>query len=807
MMHFNKLIARTLVCGLLASTAISAPAFAQAAQDGADQDSSSADIVVTARLRSERLQDVPVAITALPSETLERYSVSSISDMSTFVPGMVVGRQVTGSSASIFLRGIGSTSLSAGFDQSVSFSIDGLPMSRGREILFSQYDIEQVEVLKGPQALFFGRNTTGGLINITTKGPTSNFEAGIKGAYGFEGKEWYTEGYVSGPLSDTLRARVAFRANDSQGVFKNTAPATSVDPATGFTRLRVDDRRGANNAISGRGTLEWEPSSNFQATLKAGFTNYEDNGAGDLYERICGGGRTVPAATSGFADPAADCVADGRSPHSTLAREVAGSPGLRNSRDGRPYTDLKTRYALANLQYNLDGVNLTSITAYYRFKQQDLNDFNGSTRTVYTAQQATFKQFSQELRLQTESSGPLNVTSGIFFASSKFDLEFDAYLFGGAADSAGRYVTNSRDNGFDGKTLSAFAEFSYEPMPELVLTGGARYSFDQKDSFQRALPGHSSFWAAFPPTYAVRDRYRESNISPQATITYKPSRDISIYGAYKQGYKAGGFNLSQTQSPTATVATGRFTSETAEGWEGGFKSLLWDRNLRFNLTGYHYTYSDLQVQFYNPVTAGTVVANAGELVIKGIEADFNLKVPGMTALSLHGSVAYNDAKYKNFIGSCFGGQTVAQGCNLLPNATNTAFNGQNYSGRTPPKAPKWGAQFGASVEQELGSNMLFTLTGDATHTSAYNYTDTLRPDAIQRAVTRFDATASISGNDDLWKLSLIGRNLTNKYVVTSANDMSFTGGTGTGTAAGVVTDLNAQIDRPREIYLELSLKF
>lgn len=806
-MNFSRDVVRTLVSGMLASTVLATPAFAQESQVAAVEDVSANEIMVTARLRNERMQDVPVAITALPSETLERYSVANISDMSTFVPGMVVGRQVTGSSASIFLRGIGSSSLSAGFDQSVSFSIDGLPMSRGREILFSQYDIAQVEVLKGPQALFFGRNTTGGLINITTKNPTSDFEAGIKGAYGFEGKEWYGEGYVSGPIGDTLRGRIAFRANDSQGVFINTAPATSIDGGSGLTRYRVDDRRGANKAFSGRVTLQWEPTSNFEATLKAGFTSYKDNGAGDLYERICGGGRTVPASTSGFPDPSADCVADGRSPHSTLPREVAQSPGMRFARDGKPYTDLETRYALANLQYNLGGVNLTSITAYYKFKQQDLNDFNGATRTVYTAQQAGFRQFTQELRLQTVSSGPLNATAGFFFASAKFDLLFDAYLFGGAADSAGRYVTNSRDNGFDGKTMSAFAELSYEPIPEIVLTGGARYSYDRKDSFQKALPANSNYWSFFPPTYAIRDRYSEENVSPQATITYKPSSDISIYAAYKQGYKAGGFNLSQTQSPAATVASGRFGSETAEGWEGGLKSLLWDRNLRFNLTAYHYTYSDLQVQFYNPVTAGTVVANAGELVIKGIEADFNLKVPGLSAISLHGSVAYNDAKYQNFIGSCYGGQTIAQGCDQLPNASNTVFNGQIFSGRTPPKAPKWGAQFGAAFEQPIGNDLLFTLTGDATHTSSYNYTDTLRPDGIQKAVTRFDATASLSGPDDRWKVSLIGRNLTNKYVVTSANDLSFTGGTGTGTTTGVVTDLNAQIDRPREVYLELSVKF
>lgn len=805
-MKMSKLMSRVIISGLLASTAIAMPVLAQEAPQAAGDEQDPGEIVVTARLRSERLQDVPVAITALPSETLERYSVASISDMSTFVPGMVVGRQVSGSSASIFLRGIGSSSLSAGFDQSVSFSIDGLPMSRGREILFSQYDIEQVEVLKGPQALFFGRNTTGGLINIATKNPTRDFEIGLKGAYGFEAKEWYTEGYVSGPISDTLSGRIAFRANDSQGAFTNTAPATSIDPGTGFTRRRVDDRRGGNKAISGRATLLWEPTSDFDATLKVGFTDYEDNGAGDLYERVCGGGRTLPRPTSGVADPAADCLVNGRSPHSTLAEQVAASNTVRWTRDGVPYTDLKTAYGVLNLHYNLDGVDLSSITSYYRFKQDSFDDFNGSTYTVMLGQNAKFSQLAQEIRIQTDSSGPLNATGGIFLAKTDFDFGIDGYLFP-LPDAQGRYRTYGRDNGVKGTTMSAFVELSYDITPELELAGGARYSADSKNSFQLSLPSNSNFDAAFTRNLLIKDRFRDENISPQATITYRPTQDFSVYAAYKQGYKAGGFNISQTEGPSASVRNGRFGSESADGFEAGIRTQALDRNLRLNITGYRYKYSDLQIQFYNPVTAGTVVSNAGQLIVQGVEGDFNYRVPGLTGLSLHGTVAFNDAEYQDFVGQCFGGQTVAQGCNLLPNPAGTAFNGQDYDGRTPPKAPKWGAQFGAALDTQLSDGLNLTLTGDATHTSSYNYTDALRPDAVQKAATRFDASLALSGNDERWKLSLIGRNLTNKLVITSANDMSFTGGTGTGTAVGLVSDLNAIIDRPREIYVELAMKF
>ena len=197
------------VAGIALVSSLGSAPMAIAQQADAQTPTVVEDIVVQARRRDERLIDVPVAITAIGGESLSDYSVSRVSDLATLVPSLVTGKAASGSSASIFLRGVGSTALSAGFDQSVSFVIDGLPMSRGREISLPQFDIQNVEVLKGPQALFYGKNTTGGLINVNSNNPTANFEAGAKTGYGFEGQEWYGEAYVSGPITDTLRG--AFR--------------------------------------------------------------------------------------------------------------------------------------------------------------------------------------------------------------------------------------------------------------------------------------------------------------------------------------------------------------------------------------------------------------------------------------------------------------------------------------------------------------------------------------------------------------------------------------------------------------------
>ena len=193
-----------------------APSSPEAASDDTANSGSPDDIIVTARRKSERLLDAPVAITAVSGETLEKYQVTRVSDLAGQVPSMVAGRAASGSSASIFLRGVGSTALSAGFDQSVSFVIDGIATSRGREISLPQFDIQRVEVLKGPQSLFFGKNTTGGLISITSNSPTNAFAAGVKAGYGFEARDRYAEAFISGPLSDGLCVRLAGRYGKSR---------------------------------------------------------------------------------------------------------------------------------------------------------------------------------------------------------------------------------------------------------------------------------------------------------------------------------------------------------------------------------------------------------------------------------------------------------------------------------------------------------------------------------------------------------------------------------------------------------------
>jgi outer membrane receptor protein involved in Fe transport len=801
------------LASVIAFAAASVPASAQTpASDTAPVDDTATtapvegEIIVTARRRDERLIDAPVAITALGGEALDNYAVTDFSDMASLVPTMVAGKAASGSSASIFLRGVGSTALSAGFDQSVSFVIDGMPMSRGREIGLSQYDIQRVEVLKGPQALFFGKNATGGLISVTSNSPRDVFEAGFKAGYGFEAREKYGEGYISGPLSDTLRARLAFRVADSEGAFTNTAALTYLDPL-GMERHRNSKYRGGGRTYSGRATLEWDATDNLTFQVKTGYTDQKDGGPTDILERICGGGRTVPFTANGVPpSPNADCTVDGRSDSSTIPLAVAEA-NYRYAGDGHMYSRLKSGYGILTATLTSDVFDVTSITSYYRFKQTDLNNVSGEAYPATFSQLADYRQTAEELRFQSKWDGSVNVLFGLFASGNKFIFNTDAYIFPVPLDpGSGTYVTFKRDNGFTGSSMSAFGEVTANITDSIELAGGARWSYESRDSYQASLPAHAAFAGAFPPGLRLDDRYRETDLSPQATIRYKPSRDLTFYAAYKEGFKSGGFNISQSLTPAASVPAGEYGAERARGGEVGARAILMGGSLSLNATAYLYDYLDLQVQNFDPVTIGQVVANAGTLRVKGIEGDFNWRSGGF---SLRGAAAFNDAKYKDYIGQCYAGQTVAAGCNLLAPSLGAAFTSQDYDGRTPPKAPRFAGRIGASYEMPLtDSGWSLQLSSDVTYTGKYNFTDTLRPDGVQKAYTKIDAALRLNGPDDRWTIGLIGRNLTDKLVVTAANDIPFAGGTGTGTAGpGILADMSAFVDNPREIYVEVGFKF
>ena len=431
---------------------------------------------------------------------------------------------------------------------------------------------------------------------------------------------------------------------------------------------------------------------------------------------------------------------------------------------------------------------------------------SGEAYPASFSQLADFEQFAEEVRVQSKFEGPFNVLFGAFYAKGDFDFNTDAYIFPVPLDpNTGTYTTFKRNNGFNSKSFSVFGEGTLNLASKIELSAGARWSHEARDSYQYSLPANAAFAAVFPGNIRLADKFKDDNLSPQVSLRYKPETDTTIYAAYKQGFKSGGFNISQALTPAASVAAGRFGSETAEGEEIGLRTIRFHHDVQVNITAFDYLYKNLQVQTFDPQSVSLIAANAGRLRTRGVEGDVNWRVSAVPGLSLRAAAAYDDVKYEDYVGQCYSGQTIAQGCNQQ--MVGGAYTAQNYDGRTPPKAPKFAGRVGGSYERELNERMTLRLSGDVSRTSRYNFTDTLRPDGWQSAFTKVDASVSVSGPDDRWTLALIGKNLTNALVVTSANDIPFAGGTGTGTNTGVLADMSAFVENPREIILELSLKF
>jgi iron complex outermembrane receptor protein len=247
------------------------------------------EVVVTARKREELLIAVPAAVNAISSADLMRYGATSLTEIAQLVPQVIIAKTGGGGAgASLSIRGIGSSPLDAGIDQTVSLNIDGMQISRGRLVTQSFFDLEQVEVLKGPQALFFGKNSPGGVISLKSLGPTKDVEAHLQAGYEFNADQRFTEGAISGPITDTLGVRLAVRASNMDGYIRNNAepladPSDPSHPSGGAAHRRDP----GTSEVIGRLTLDWRPVENLGAILKVLGSKESDNGETAGTELLC----------------------------------------------------------------------------------------------------------------------------------------------------------------------------------------------------------------------------------------------------------------------------------------------------------------------------------------------------------------------------------------------------------------------------------------------------------------------------------------------------------------------------------------
>ncbi len=763
------------------------------AQDAAAAEPEMADdIVVTARKRAETLVDVPVAITAVGAAEVARYAATDLSRIGQLVPQVIIARSSgAGSGASFIIRGVGSSQGDTGIEQTVTLNLDGVQLSRGRAIGQGFFDVRQVEVLKGPQALFFGKNSPGGVISVTSAGPTDEFEGFVRGGYEFRTDERFLEGAVSGPVTDTLGMRLALRGSDSEGYIRNLARPGVASPFFPGVAMpgAINTRQSATNELMGRLTVAYTPVDNFDATLKVFGAKRNENGLA-LAENI---GCVDKPKVLGVTDPTGDCKLDGRRSVSALPEELAQN--VPRAGNGEMYS--KNKFLLTSLtaNYQVSDITITSVTGYYDYKFTALDEFSFSAPGgLWTTFAEKYRSFSQELRAVTDFDSPINFAFGGLYETVKRRNDVANMQLNRPVDpvSGNRLISENLVHN-KGETLSFFGQAILDITETVELAGGVRWTQEDKSTRMQNNYVHPTANLVNPLNRRpqglwLNSDYKDENWSPEVTLSWHPTDRSTLYVAYKTGYKSGGFSTPQGGIPGSwNELTPVFGAETAEGAEIGAKAELFDRAVKLNLALYRYTFDDLQQTSFNAVTFLYSIRNAAKARTSGVELDGSWRVSPY--VSLRGSVAYNRAKYLNFpLSPCWTGQSAAQGC---------SGGVQDLSGEALARAPRWNLAGGVSYDLPVGSGLMIGLTADANYTSGYWLQETQNPSAWQKGFARIDASARLYDEDEKWELALIGRNLTNKWYATASTDKPL----------GAVGEVSAATGRPREVLLQFMHRF
>jgi outer membrane receptor protein involved in Fe transport len=804
-----------IVCAMPIRAAFAASEAAAEAATEATPEGGLETIVVTARKRTESVQDVPVDVTAVTGEEIRRQDLTSLEKLAEVTPDFNVGRASNGSAAQLTLRGIGSSSTSIGIEQSVAVVVDDVYYGQGRIIEEGFFDLGEVSILKGPQALFFGKNATAGVIALTSADPTNTAELMTKAAYEIESKTTQVEAVASGPLTDTLGVRVAVRGSIMNGgYYKNEADDvtySTFDSATHDTTEHVagpapSDSPGEHELLA-RATVKWTPTDQLTATLKLSSDyNYVNNSSWNYVAYSCPTGSLALnaqwACGNSFITHQNDMPTD-------IAQNYPYADG------GGTYNRYQSYAATLTLNYKLDDYTLTSVSNYQTNNNTWLCscDFESSGPTgVWATEDSTWYAASEEFRALSTFHFPVNFMVGAL--AQKTMRVFNQWVTDGGvsnsdAPAGDEYVTTAKYSTTEGKTYSVFGQAIWQVVPTVEATAGLRYTHETKDSFFTQPYNNPLVTAIFRPENVpfgqVTADQLFTNVSPEATISWKPVQDIMFYGAYKTGYKSGGFDNSGINSaaiPANPATYMTFRPEKAKGFEIGAKTTTLEHQLRVNLELFDYKYTDLQVDFFNsPIFAfQTVSADARTA---GAELDVDFAPRAVSGLTLHTTLIYDEAKYTSFNGPCYAGQTPAEGC-TIPSPT---LPFQPLSGAPLGMSPLFTGTAGARYDLPLGGGGLHLASNlDARYSDAYLASSFNNPTSRQASYVVVDAGLRLITDGDKYEFAVVGKNLTNRFYVNGVVDGPETG-SGTGTPAGIRADQLGFGNLPRTIQFQVVGRF
>lgn len=728
------------------------------------------EIVVTAQKREESLQSVPVSVQAVTGEVIARDNVGGLETLSQTVPTLQIGSG--GLSEQLFIRGIGSGS-NQGFEQSTGTYLDGIYFGVARLSRLAFLDVERVEVLKGPQSTLFGKSTIAGAINITSGQPRADFGGRLVGGLDVEGNDRRSvNGFVTGPLTDTLSGRAAISVGKAEGAFSNSF-VSGDQPGDEQAAARVSLLANPTAKLEILGTLQASYTSTYGRSQQIGFLDTRFAGPVNFRTKVLA------------LDPAADFDID--------TRRSAGLTGSPNDEQGFDRAVVGTLKAV----YDFGPLTLNAITGYVKASwREDIDADSSPLPIVDTLLSQDITQFSQELRLESGTEGRLTYMVGGYYQNSNIDVPeaYSAFDFGviNSANKVRSCTTSQRDE----SNWGVFAQGTLSVTDRLRLTAGARYQEADRDIVQTRIiadpntcdPTSSaaaltvaSATLGYAP-YTAKVSAGDNRVTPTATIEFDLFDGGMAYVSYRTGFKSGGFDLSAGRYNPATF---QYQPETAESFEAGVKMRLLDGRARLNINIFDSTFKNLQVSAFNGT--GFTVGNAAEARSSGVEVQGQLVV--LEGLTAGLDLSYLDARYEDFPDAqCYANQaTVGVGC---------VSGRQNLAGHVLPFSPDWSAALRLNYEHAIGD----ALVGSSQLLINYRGEQEVGPDGdpnrITGAATKFDVRLAIGDVAERWELALIGKNLTDEITPNFGFNVPLV------TGAYVF-----QVDPPRTVTLQLTARF
>lgn len=757
------------------------------------------EIIVSARHRKESMQEVPVAVSAISQNMIRDLRVKDVQDMAALIPGLDVGPTTNSSGGGLYLRGIGSTEAAAFIDQALAITIDGLQVNDARIMSATMLDLNQVEVMRGPQALFYGKNSPAGVVAISSNDPGDELEMIIGANYEYEAKEKRGHLVLSGPISETLGARLAASYSEQDGLFKVIGYDVPLNATVPLALAPTKPSYDARKDLFLRGTLLFEPTD--QLRIRGKFSYFDREGGSITW----GAQRTFcPLGAPQATIRVDNCKIDDTAYFGQIHPSILN--GFPQADPSRPDGTLENTQKIGSIDINYsfsNGLNLAAVTGYYTSHQYTMAEGTFEpVNKVLTIYDIELDHLSQEVRLSSEWDGPLNFLTGAYYETR--DSDYDHIVPGSVIlgqQLTGNLVTLSLGKQFkaqEARSMSAFLQLDWAMTDTLKLSVGGRYSIEEKD-FRAAGNDRVAVLAPADADW--------KNFSPEATLSFRPTPGIMMFASYKEGFKSGGFDSSFQPATLAQPGPHDlvFDEEIVDGFEVGIKTSLLDSSLTLNAVAFSYDYQDLQVSVSDPVSLSSRTLNAAKSQVQGVELETVWAPHAIENLTLRANLNYLDNTFDEFIGDCYTGQTVSLGCNINLNPVTGRYLSQNLAGRNLPFSQNWNGTAGFDYEIPVGGQWHLGTTLFTSYTGGYETMIQYAPGSQQKAFWEYHASLRLLSSDERWQFALIGRNLSNEFVLRRVSPVPLTG-SGFGGVTATPADLAGTVVGGRTVTFEVIYK-